>query len=91
MKWQPAEGGEAVSASEAGWGEVETVAPAAEAAPAEAPAAGADGEAEVKPDENIVTPAADAEAPPVDADGETAEAPAAATAAVADGGEEGDG
>jgi N utilization substance protein A len=37
MVWQPAEGGEAVSASDAGWGDVET----------------ADGAAEEKPDENI--------------------------------------
>ena len=38
MVWQPAEGGEAVSASEAGWGDVETA---------------KDVEAEEKPDEDI--------------------------------------
>jgi N utilization substance protein A len=46
MVWQPAEGGEAVSASEAGYG-------GAEAGADQAPAASAEAQAEEKPDENI--------------------------------------
>jgi len=88
MKWQPAEGGEAVSASDAGWGDVETAAN---------PEAEAEAEAEEKPDENI---SGDAAEPPAldtgeivtgaaaEAAAEAAEIPAEAT--VADG-EEGNG
>src|SRR5205807_7252909 len=47
MVWQPAEGGDAVSASEAGWGDVEGVAPTVEAAPA------GEAETEEKIDESI--------------------------------------
>jgi N utilization substance protein A len=67
MVWQPAEGGEAVSASEAGWGDV---------APAEAPvapeavpeaaadgAAAADAEPEEKIDENIAAADDEVEVP----------------------------
>jgi N utilization substance protein A len=82
MKWQPAEGGEAVSASDAGWGDVETA---------------ADAKAEEKPDENISGDAPEppgletgeivAETP-AEAAAEAAEAPAEST--VADG-EEGNG
>jgi len=94
MKWQPAEGGEAVSASDAGWGDV-GAAPEAEA------------ETEEKPDENInisgdtpEPPGADTPEPPASEPGEivvdaplevaaeAAEAPAEAS--VADG-EEGNG
>jgi transcription termination/antitermination protein NusA len=39
MLWQPAEGGEAVSATEAGWGEIEAAEELAPEPPAEAPAA----------------------------------------------------
>src|SRR5438309_6456393 len=46
MVWQPAEGGEAVSASEAGWGDLEGVAPAAEAGAGAEAAAVEDGAAE---------------------------------------------
>ena len=91
MVWQPAEGGEAVSASEAGWGDVQgvTAAPAeaVAAAPAEsvAPeaAAGAEGdaEAEEKIDETI-DPGEVVEIDEVD------KAPAPAT--VVSDGEEGD-
>ncbi len=81
MVWQPAEGGEAVSASDAGWGDVQTA---------------TDGEAEEKPDENISgdTPESPGEPGEVVADAPTevvaaaAEAPAHATVAV---GEEGNG
>jgi N utilization substance protein A len=91
MVWQPAEGGEAVSASDAGWGEVEGV------APAPAATTGAE-EAEVKIDENISggTPeppglSADTpEAPETGAGEVGAEAPAAASV-VAEAGEEGNG
>jgi len=82
MVWQPAEGGEAVSASDAGWGEVEGVA----APPAEAQ------EAEEKIDETISADTAE----PVGVDaGEVAEevvveSPAAATV-VAEAGEGTDG
>jgi N utilization substance protein A len=91
MVWQPAEGGEAVSASDAGWGEVEG------AAAAPAATAGAE-EAEVKIDENISggtpeppgVPADTPEAPEADAGEVGAEAPAAASV-VAEAGEEGSG
>ena len=78
MVWQPAEGGEAVSASDAGWGEVETA---------------ADGEAEEKPDESVEPGEIVADVPAEAVAAETvaavaAEAPAEAT--VADG-EEGNG
>jgi len=82
MVWQPAEGGEAVSASDAGWGDV---------------AAATDGEAEEKPDENISegTPEPPADEPgeivadaPTEAVAAAAEAPAEATVAN---GEEGNG
>jgi N utilization substance protein A len=92
MVWQPAEGGEAVSASEAGWGDVETA---------------AEGEAEEKPDENIAIPGDTPEAPgeetPESPGSEAAEivadAPTEVAAAVAEApaeakvadGEEGDG
>jgi N utilization substance protein A len=81
MVWQPAEGGEAVSASDAGWGDVGTA---------------TDGEAEEKPDENISgdTPEPPGEPGEIVADAPTevvaaaAEAPAQATVAE---GEEGNG
>ena len=82
MVWQPAEGGEAVSASDAGWGDVATA---------------TDGEAEQKPDENIAegTPEPPADEPgeivadaPTEAVAAAAEAPAEATVAN---GEEGNG
>ncbi len=81
MVWQPAEGGEAVSASDAGWGDVQTA---------------TDGETEEKPDENISgdTPESPGEPGEVVADAPTevvaaaAEAPAQATVAE---GEEGNG
>src|SRR5437879_67272 len=73
MVWQPAEGGEAVSASEAGWGDLEGVTPAAEAgAEAAAVEDGAaepvaetagDGEAEEKIDESIHAGEVDVETP----------------------------
>ncbi|HKY75492.1 MAG TPA: transcription termination factor NusA [Acidimicrobiia bacterium] len=77
MVWQPAEGGEAVSASEAGWGDVETA---------------AEGEAEEKPDENIAisgdTPEAPGEETPESPGSEAAEivadAPTEVAAAVAE-------
>jgi N utilization substance protein A len=76
MVWQPAEGGEAMSASDAGWGDVET--------PTET-------EAEEKPDENIAIsgdtpepPGGDAPEPPGPETGEiVAEAPAQAAAEAA--------
>ena len=85
MVWQPAEGGAAVSASDAGWGDLEatggdSAAPAAAEAGAEtgpAPEAGS-GEAEEKIDENI-----DADAG-AGVDAETA----ASTAVAADAGED---
>jgi N utilization substance protein A len=82
MVWQPAEGGEAVSASDAGWGDVATA---------------TDGEAEEKPDENISgdTPEPPAGEPgeivadaPTEAVAAAAEAPAEATVTN---GEEGNG
>jgi N utilization substance protein A len=81
MVWQPAEGGEAVSASDAGWGDVQTA---------------TEGEAEEKPDENISgdTPEPPGEPGEIVADAPTevvaaaAEAPAQATVAE---GEEGNG
>jgi N utilization substance protein A len=81
MVWQPAEGGEAVSASDAGWGDVETA---------------TEGAAEEKPDENISgdTPEPPGEPGEIVADAPTevvaaaAEAPAQATVAE---GEEGNG
>ena len=77
MVWQPAEGGEAVSASDAGWGEVETA---------------ADSEAEEKPDESVepgeIVADVPAEAVAAETVAAAAEAPAEAT--VADG-EEGNG
>ena len=87
MVWQPAEGGAAVSASDAGWGDLEatggdSAAPAAAEAGAEtgpAPEAGS-GEAEEKIDENID---ADADAG-AGVDAETA----ASTAVAADAGED---
>jgi N utilization substance protein A len=90
MVWQPAEGGEAVSASDAGWGEMEGVAPAATTTGAEA--------AEEKIDENISGSAPEAPglsadspgAPGTDAGEVGAEAPAAASV-VAEAGEEGNG
>jgi N utilization substance protein A len=69
MVWQPAEGGEAVSASDAGWGDVET-------------STEAEGESEEKPDENI---AGDTPAPPGSEPGEiVADAPVEVTAEVAE-------
>ena len=76
MVWQPAEGGEAVSASDAGWGDVETA---------------TDGEAEEKPDETMPADAAEtAEATAgrgrgrrTDGVGPRGEAPAQATVAEA--------
>jgi N utilization substance protein A len=81
MVWQPAEGGEAVSASDAGWGDVQTA---------------TEGAAEEKPDENISgdTPEPPGEPGEIVADAPTevvaaaAEAPAQATVAE---GEEGNG
>ncbi len=82
MVWQPAEGGEAVSASEAGWGDVESVAPAAEAS--------VEAEAEEKIDESIDAAEVEVETPTtaVVADAGEVETPAAATV-VADAGEDG--
>jgi N utilization substance protein A len=82
MVWQPAEGGEAVSASEAGWGDVEGVAPAAEP--------GVEAEAEEKIDESIDAAEVEVETPTtaVVADAGEVETPAAATV-VADAGEDG--
>ena len=75
MVWQPAEGGAAVSASDAGWGDVEA-------------AADADAEAEEKPDESIEPGEIVADAPAEAVAAAAAESPA--EAAVADG-EEGNG
>jgi len=83
MVWQPAEGGEAVSASDAGWGDVEGAAGAESGAADTAPTAEAEsgGEAEEKIDENI--PGDTPEPPGIDAGGvEVAEAPAGAAVAA---------
>jgi N utilization substance protein A len=76
MVWQPAEGGEAVSASDAGWGDVETA---------------ADAEAEEKPDESVEPGEIVADAPPeTETETVAAAAEVSAEATVADG-EEGNG
>ncbi|HLJ07516.1 MAG TPA: transcription termination factor NusA [Acidimicrobiia bacterium] len=96
MVWQPAEGGEAVSASDAGYGAAEAGADEAGGAPAAAagvaaagsqPPAEAEAETEEKPDENIAVEAdAEAAAAGATADGTDAAAAGAPAADAAAGG-----